>query len=92
MSLEATTGRVLAIGQNTKFSEDPSVTKADQAYKSLVYATDYAHGGASGFPSGSTFKLFTLLDWLEQGKSLNEVINGRNRCTTGSRTPATATG
>lgn len=79
VSIEATTGRVLAIGQNTKFSEDPEVTKADQAYKSLVYATDYAHGGASGFPSGSTFKLFTLLDWLEQGKSLNEVINGRNK-------------
>ncbi|NLE81698.1 MAG: PASTA domain-containing protein [Rhodococcus sp.] len=79
VSVEATTGRILAIGQNTKFSEDKNVTDKDKSYSSLVYASDYTHGGSGGFETGSTFKIFTLLDWLEKGKSINEVLNGRNR-------------
>lgn len=79
VSIEADTGRILAIGQNTKFSEDPDVIKGDKSYSSLVYAGTKQNGGSIGFPSGSTFKLFTLLDWLEQGNSLNEVLNGRAR-------------
>src|SRR5690606_15103728 len=35
--------------------------------------------GSGGFPVGSSYKLFTLLDWLEQGKSVNQSINGRNQ-------------
>ncbi|WP_345799942.1 transglycosylase domain-containing protein [Microbacterium sp. AZCO] len=78
VSLEASTGRVLGIAQNTKFSEDQS-TAADPNFSSLVYAGDPANGGSIGFPAGSTFKLFTLIDWLEKGKSLNETLNGVNR-------------
>ncbi|MEV4775603.1 transglycosylase domain-containing protein [Microbacterium sp. LWH12-1.2] len=76
VSIEATTGRVLAITQNTVFSE--TIT-GDQAYSALVYATDKAHGGANGVQVGSTYKLFTLIDWLEKGHSLRESINGSNR-------------
>src|SRR5690606_34004371 len=57
VSLETGTGRVLAITQNTTFSE--TVT-GDQAYSALVFATDKAHGGSNGFSVGSTYKLFTL--------------------------------
>ncbi|MGC7995814.1 hypothetical protein, partial [Salmonella enterica] len=29
------------------------------------------------FNAGSTFKIFTLVDWLEKGNSLNAQLNGR---------------
>ncbi|QIG39952.1 PASTA domain-containing protein [Microbacterium sp. 4R-513] len=79
VSVEATTGRVLAMVQNKNFSEDQALTQADHAYTSLVYAADQKYGSSSGFAAGSTFKLFTLVDWLEKGHSLNEVLNGRAR-------------
>lgn len=73
---EVATGRVLAMTQNTNFSEDPDVTNNDPSYSSLVYAANSDTGGSSGFEAGSTFKLFTLVDWLEQGRSVNETLNG----------------
>jgi membrane peptidoglycan carboxypeptidase len=79
VSVEATTGRVLSMVQNTQFSEDKALTDVDPAYSSLVYAADEKYGNSIGFSAGSTFKLFTLVDWLEKGHSLNEVLNGRAR-------------
>lgn len=79
VSIEATTGRILSLVQNTQFSEDKAVTDADPAYTSLVYAADKKYGNSIGFNAGSTFKLFTLIDWLEKGHSLNEVLNGTTR-------------
>nr|WP_314845941.1 transglycosylase domain-containing protein [uncultured Microbacterium sp.] len=76
VSLETATGRVLAITQNTTFSE---TVVGDQAYSSLVYASDKAHGGSNGFSVGSTYKLFTLIDWLEEGHSVRETLNANNR-------------
>ncbi|MCK3771010.1 transglycosylase domain-containing protein [Microbacterium aerolatum] len=76
VTVEPATGRVLAITQNTDFRETAT---DDQAYSSLVYASDQAHGGSGGFPVGSAYKLFTLIDWLEKGHSVNESINGRNQ-------------
>lgn len=78
ISIEASTGRILAISQNTIFSEDATLAN-DPNYSSLVYAADYKYGNSTGFPAGSTFKLFTLIDWLEKGHSVNEVLNGRVR-------------
>ena len=78
VSIEASTGRVLAIAQNTTFSEDSAV-KDDWTYSSLVFAGDMQFGKSGGFPAGSTFKLFTLIDWLEKGNSLNETLNGTLR-------------
>ncbi len=78
VTLEVGTGRILAMVQNTKFTE-----RADQenlpGYTSLVYAADQQHGGSKGFSVGSTYKLFTLLSWLENGRSVNEVLNGISR-------------
>ena len=51
----------------------------DANYSSLIYAADYQYGNSTGFPAGSTFKLFTLIDWLEKGHSVNEVLDGRVR-------------
>ncbi len=77
VSLEAKTGRVLAIAQNTKFTQDTELSKSDPSYNQIVFAGDSTNGGSIGFSVGSTFKLFTLIDWLEKGHSLNETLNGR---------------
>ena len=79
VSIEAPTGRVLAIAQNNRFTEDRDLATADPAYTSLVYAGDAVHGVSDGFPTGSTFKLFTLVDWLEKGRSLLQSVNGSLR-------------
>src|SRR5690606_31534231 len=78
VTIEATTGRVLAIVQNTRFNETASADKA-KGQIGQVYAADENHAGAGGFGVGSTYKVFTLLDWLETGHSVNEVLDGRMR-------------
>ncbi|WP_426181227.1 transglycosylase domain-containing protein [Microbacterium sp. TWP3-1-2b2] len=76
VTVEPSTGRILAMTQNTNFRETET---DDPAYTGLVYASDKSHGGSIGVHVGSTYKLFTLIDWLEKGHSVNEVINGRNQ-------------
>lgn len=73
VSIEVGTGRILSITQNTKFAETPTT---DQAYSSLVFAGDQKYGNSGGFQVGSTYKLFTLIDWLEKGHSVRENLNG----------------
>ncbi|MCK6068496.1 MULTISPECIES: transglycosylase domain-containing protein [Microbacterium] len=73
-SVEVPTGRVLSIAQNTNFRDGDS--GGDPNFSSIVYAGDLQFGGSNGLPAGSTFKLFTLIDWLEQGKSLNQLVDG----------------
>ncbi|WP_239539331.1 transglycosylase domain-containing protein [Microbacterium sp. B35-04] len=79
VSIEAGTGRILAISQNNRFTEDADLSANDPAYTSLVYAGDLVHGVSTGFETGSTFKLFTLVDWLERGHTLFESVNGSLR-------------
>lgn len=74
VSIEVGTGRILSITQNTQFDE---TTTGDQAKSSLVFAGDKQHGNSGGFQVGSVYKLFTLIDWLENGRSVNEVLNAR---------------
>lgn len=83
VSVETGTGRILSMVQNTGFSEDKAAVDADPSLSSLVYAADHAHGGSIGFPVGSAYKLFTLIDWVEKGHSVYEGLNGRNRVFTG---------
>lgn len=78
VTIEATTGRVLSIVQNTTFNENASANAA-KGETSLVYAADKLHGNSNGLPPGSAYKLFTLVDWLEKGHSVNEVVNGNTR-------------
>lgn len=79
VSIEIATGRILAITQNNRFTEDADLAATDPVYTSLVYAGDAVHGVSGGFETGSTFKLFTLVDWLEKGHSLFERVDGRLR-------------
>ncbi|WP_180968914.1 transglycosylase domain-containing protein [Microbacterium aurantiacum] len=76
VSVEASTGRILAMAQNTVFNETTSANLAN-GESGVVFAADRAHGGGGGFSTGSTYKLFTLLRWLETGHSVNQVLDGR---------------
>ncbi|WP_345713238.1 penicillin-binding protein, partial [Kineococcus glutinatus] len=68
--VEPRTGKILAMAQNTTWSPD-----TDQVgVTTLNYNADAAHGGGNGFPTGSTFKPFTLTEWLKSGRSLDSVV------------------
>lgn len=73
------TGRVLYMAQNKDYSQDPDVIASGAQFSSINYATDYDYGGSGGFQVGSTYKVFTLAEWLKQGHSLNETVNANIR-------------
>ncbi|MEY2676777.1 MAG: hypothetical protein RL510_797 [Actinomycetota bacterium] len=74
VSVEAGTGRVLAMAQNRTFDQTQSGKKG---HTSVNYSTDKAYGGSSGFQVGSTYKVFTLAEWLSRGFKLNDHVDGR---------------
>jgi membrane peptidoglycan carboxypeptidase len=73
VSTEVGTGRILLMTQNKGFDDtgegDPLTTTA------VNFATDRDKGGSSGFQPGSTYKIFTLTDWLINGRGLGEIVN-----------------
>ncbi|WP_296192343.1 transglycosylase domain-containing protein [uncultured Microbacterium sp.] len=72
--VEVGTGRVLTMVQNRPYSQDPS---AGADYTAINYNTPWQNGGSTGHPAGSTYKMFSLVNWLEQGHSVNQNIDGR---------------
>ncbi|MFF2370991.1 transglycosylase domain-containing protein [Agromyces sp. NPDC058110] len=77
VSVEVGTGRILAMVQNTDYNVDPDVTGDN--YSAVNYNAGIDYGGSSGFQPGSTFKTFTLAEWLNEGHSLNESMNATKR-------------
>ncbi len=82
VSVEPGTGRILAMAQNKKYSADPEVLESSAEYSAVNYSTDYDYGGSSGFQPGSTYKVWTLAEWLNEGHSLLESFNGSKRAFT----------
>ncbi|MCS5735531.1 transglycosylase domain-containing protein [Herbiconiux daphne] len=76
VTVQPGTGKVLAMVQNKDFSDDPEVTATNAGASAINYGTDYEYGGSTGFQVGSTYKIFTLAEWLKTGHSLGDVING----------------
>lgn len=76
VSVEVGTGRILTMAQSKDYSADPEVVKTGANYTSVNFNTDSNYGSSTGFPVGSTYKLFTLEEWLKQGHGLNEVVSG----------------
>ena len=74
VSVEVGTGRVLAMVQNRLFdqSDNPPVGST-----SVNYNTDKPYGGSSGFQTGSIYKVFTLAEWLKNGYTLGDHVDGR---------------
>ncbi|KGM01919.1 transglycosylase domain-containing protein [Cellulomonas cellasea] len=74
--VEPGTGQIKAMAQNRIYS--PAGEAEGQARQTAVnYNTDQAYGGSAGFAPGSTFKPFTLVQWLKEGHSLNESVNAQ---------------
>jgi membrane peptidoglycan carboxypeptidase len=77
VSTQVGTGRILFMAQNKTFNDtgegDPLTTTA------VNFATDQDYGGSSGFPTGSTYKIFTLTDWLQNGRGLGDIVDGDQR-------------
>jgi membrane peptidoglycan carboxypeptidase len=71
--VEVGTGRILTMAQNKGFND--SLEGGGRAYTAINYNTDKPYGGSSGFQVGSTYKTFTLLNWLEQGHGLLEIVD-----------------
>jgi membrane peptidoglycan carboxypeptidase len=61
--LDAKTGGVKAIGQNTTYAVKP----ANRGETAVNWAVDSRYGGSIGFSFGSTAKIFTLVTALEAG-------------------------
>lgn len=72
--VEPGTGKITAMAQTTIFNPTSTPGPGEDA---VNYNTDAAYGASKGFGPGSTFKPFTLAQWLKEGHSLNEVIDGR---------------
>ena len=74
-SVQVGTGRVLAMAQNRTYSQDPLVLQQGPQFTSINYNTDFAYGGSRGFQPGSSYKVFTLAEWLAEGHSLAERVD-----------------
>jgi Membrane carboxypeptidase (penicillin-binding protein) len=80
VSMEVGTGRVVTMVQNTPYY-DPNKPKQPGATY-INYNVDNKDGGGIGFQTGSTYKLFTLLEWLKEGHSLYDRVNAPSYATT----------
>lgn len=76
VTVEAGTGRVLVMAQNKTFDDTGTGGKSTTA---VNFNTDKDYGGSNGFQVGSTYKVFTLINWLEHNHGLNETVNANPR-------------
>ncbi len=67
------TGRIAAMAVNRHYSLESNPGGVD--YPNSTAQLIGGNGGIQGYPAGSTFKMFTMLAALEQGKKLNTEFN-----------------
>ncbi|WIB27322.1 transglycosylase domain-containing protein [Curtobacterium sp. MCSS17_015] len=72
VTVEPGTGRVLSMVQNTDYTQSDAPAAGATA---VDYNADQAVGSSGGFPTGSTYKVFTLADWLANGHTLSESVS-----------------
>ena len=65
VSLDPRTGKVLAMAQNTTYGIEAGQTMSN-------------YSAAGNFQVGSTFKVFTLLQWFKEGHSAYETVGSAN--------------
>ncbi|MFF2244905.1 transglycosylase domain-containing protein [Arthrobacter sp. NPDC058130] len=80
VSVQPGSGKIVSMAQNTVWF--PTDGKFDQTQNFNVDSQD-AKGndlnGLGGFQPGSTMKPFTFAEWLNEGKSMNTLLNGAVR-------------
>ncbi|WP_434810036.1 transglycosylase domain-containing protein [Microbacterium sp. bgisy189] len=74
IQVEVGTGRILSMVQNRPY--EAAATEDDGKTTAVNYNVRRQSNGG-GHSAGSTYKLFSLLNWMEQGHSVNEFVNGR---------------
>ena len=74
VSVQAGTGRILALTQNRIYDQTDSNLPG---HTSVNYSSDKPYGGSSGFQTGSTYKIFTLAQWLSTGHHLMDHVDAR---------------
>lgn len=73
VSVEVGTGRVVTMAQNRPYDNTSSPAAGTTA---VNYNADYDYGGSEGFQTGSSYKAFDLLEWLQEGHSLYQTVSG----------------
>ena len=74
VSVQVGTGRILVMAENRTFNQ--SLKGGGRGTTAINYAVDQKYGGSAyGFQGGSTYKPFTLMNWLQNGHGLEDVLN-----------------
>jgi membrane peptidoglycan carboxypeptidase len=71
VTIQPGTGRILSMVQNTTYTQSDSAPPGNTA---VNYSADENYGNSTGFQTGSTFKVFTLAEWLTSGHTLSESV------------------
>jgi membrane peptidoglycan carboxypeptidase len=79
VTVQTNTGRILSMAQSKDYTNDPDLAATGANYTSINYSTDKDYGGSGGFQVGSTYKAFTLAQWLKSGRGLGEMVDARER-------------
>jgi membrane peptidoglycan carboxypeptidase len=72
VTVEPGTGRILSMVQNTSYTQGDTAAAGSTA---VNYSADSGFGNSGGFQTGSTYKVFTLAEWLASGHTLSESIS-----------------
>lgn len=70
VSVQPGTGNILSMAQNSNYSAE-----AGQGNTIYNYNVDELMGGTQGYAPGSTFKPFTLTQWLKEGNGVNATVD-----------------
>ncbi|MEC5183022.1 membrane peptidoglycan carboxypeptidase [Cryobacterium sp. MP_3.1] len=81
-SVEVGTGRVLTMAQNKLYTQLEVAPGPE--YTGINYNTDFNQGGSLGFQPGSTYKVFTLAEWLKEGHPLGERVDSARKSNWGT--------
>ena len=77
VSVQPGSGKIISMAQNTQFLEaEGKFNNVINFNVDMKDAKGNDLGGLGGFQPGSTMKPFTFAQWLNEGKSMNTVLNG----------------
>nr|NLD41072.1 penicillin-binding protein [Actinomycetales bacterium] len=76
-AVEPGTGHIKAMVQNTNYGKSPSEEDPEQTQ--VNFNVSQSHGGGLGFLTGSTFKVFTLVEWLRTNHALEQRVPAQIR-------------
>jgi membrane peptidoglycan carboxypeptidase len=76
-TVEPGTGKILVMAENKTY--DDTLNGGGYTTTAVNFNVDKDNGGSIGFQPGSSYKIFTLIDWLEKGHKLTDSFNASVR-------------